>query len=481
MPKPNPARPLGTIAALLALCGAGAASARAQGVRDTLLYNVEIVTRDPHLSVEARLTSPAAGIVVLVAPPAAGPAGTNVAGLSATDDRGTPLVVQQGRSSWSATLGAPGAVRFRYRLNVNRSVTDGSTGTGLDTTHLYAVTRSLFVAPDPTAYRKSGRPYPVLRVYVHAPESWRVVSGWSGDGDIFQPSSGEDLLGSTLAAAPDFRIYQGSAGGTPWRLAIRGHRYFDDSTLTATISASIGSATDLLGPSRAPVVTYVSDLGRKGRTSGSLQGKSAVGLLWEPSEVLELARSHDLFHETLHMWFGGLMESERWWIEGVTDYVAARLYSTWRARPDDLAFLCFQSLRNYQAIDHRTQLTMTQENNRRLGGDNTELLVYRKGMLAGLLLDAAIRHGSGGSRSLDDVSRRMLQIAQTRGSRTVREAEIRDATVSAGGEEAQRVWTRVVDGTEPISEDDVAAALQTVTGRSFAPPALAKGQKELVR
>jgi hypothetical protein len=39
----------------------------------------------------------------------------------------------------------------------------------------------------------------------------------------------------------------------------------------------------------------------------------------------------------------------------------------------------------------------------------------------------------------------------------------------------------VVDGTEPITEDDVAAALQTVTGRSFAPPALAKGQKELVR
>lgn len=479
MPIRNPSRRI--VAPLASLLLALPAAARAQGPRDTLLYNVEIVPRDPHLTIEARLTSQSAGLVVLVGPPASGPAGTTVAGLSATDDRGAPLVVQRGRSSWTAMLTAPGAVRFRYRLNVNRSITDGSTSSGLDSTRLYAVTRSLFVAPDPTAYRKSGRPYPAIRVYVHAPDSWRVVAGWRGEGDIFLPSGGDELLGSTLAAAPDFRMYDGSAGGTPWLLAVRGHRYFDDSTLTNTIRASISRTTDLLGPARVAVVTYIGDLGRKGRTSGSLQGKNSIGLLWEPSEVLELARSHDLFHETLHMWFGGLMESERWWIEGVTDYVAARLYAAWQDRPDDLAFLCFQSLRNYQAIEHRTRLTMAEENNRRMGGDNTELLVYRKGMLAGLLLDAAIRQGSQNRRSLDDVSRRLLQIAQTRTSRMVRETEIRDAVATAGGDAAQRVWARVVDGTEPITEDDVAAALQTVTGRSFAPPVLAKGRKELVR
>jgi len=466
---------------VLLLGVAFALPARAQGVRDTLVYSVDIMPRDPHLSVEARLTSQVAGLVVLVAPPAAGPAGTVVAGLSATDDRGTPLVVQRGRSSWTAMLPAPGAVRFRYRLDVKRGITDGSTSSGLDTSRLYAVTRSVFVAPDPTAYRKSGRPYPALRVSVHAPDNWRVVTGWRAAGDVFEPADGDDLLGSTLAAAADFRFYEGSQGGTPWRLAIRGRRYFDDSTLTAAIQASLGRAADLLGSSRTAMVTYTGDLGRKGRTSGSLQGKSSIGLLWEPSEVLELARSHDLFHETLHMWFGGQMESERWWIEGVTDYVAARLVASWNGHPDDLAFLCFQSLRNYQGIEHRTRLTMAEENSRRLGGDNTELLVYRKGMLAGLLLDAAIRQGSNDGRSLDDVSRRLLQIAQTRASRLVRETEIRDAVVSAGGEIAQRVWMRVVDGTEPITEDDVTAALQTVTGRAFAPPALAKGRKELVR
>ena len=420
MPTWNPAQRFAAPIGALLFGVVTALPARAQGARDTLLYNVEVVPRDAHLTIEARLTSRVAGLVVLVAPPASGPAGTVVAGLSATDDRGAPLTVQRSRSSWSAMLSAPGAVRFRYRLNVNRSITDGSTSSGLDTSRLYAVTRSLFVAPDPTAYRKSGRPYPLVRVYVHAPDGWRVVAGWRGEGNIFEPASGDDLLGSTLAAAPDFRLYDGSAGGTPWRLAIRGRRYFADSTLTAAIGASISRTTDLLGPSRTSVVTYTGDLGRKGRTSGSLQGKSSIGLLWEPSEVMELARSHDLFHETLHMWFGGLMESERWWIEGVTDYVAARLYATWQERPDDLAYLCFESLRNYQAIEHRTRLTMAEENNRRLGGDNTELLVYRKGMLAGLLLDAAIRQGSGGRRSLDDVSRRLLQIAATRTSRMVR-------------------------------------------------------------
>ena len=481
MPRWNPPYRSGAPLGVLLLGVVAAQPVRAQGARDTLLYSVEVAAREAHLSVEARLTSRVAGLVVLVAPPAAGPAGTTVAGLSATDDRGAPLAVQRGRSSWSAMLLAPGAVRFRYRLNVNRGITDGSTSTGLDTTRFYAVTRSLFVAPDPTAYRKSGRAYPALRVSVHVPDTWRVVAGWRADGDVFQPADGDDLLGSTLAAAPDFRMYDGSAGGTPWRLAIRGRRYFDDSTLTATIRASISRTADLLGPPRVAMVSYTGDLGRKGRTSGSLQGRNSIGLLWEPSEVLELARSHDLFHETLHMWFGGLMESERWWIEGVTDYVAARLYASWQDRPDDLAYLCFQSLRNYQGIEHRTRLTMAEENNRRMGGDNTELLVYRKGMLAGLLLDAAIREGSGNRRSLDDVSRRLLQIAQTRTSRMVREPEIRDAVVMAGGDAGQRAWARVVDGTEPITEDDVATALRTVTGRAFAPPALAKGRKELVR
>jgi len=175
------------------------------------------------------------------------------------------------------------------------------------------------------------------------------------------------------------------------------------------------------------------------------------------------------------------MESERWWIEGVSDYVAARLYSAWQERPDDLAYLCFQSLRNYQAIEHRTRLTMAEENTRRMGGDNTDLLVYRKGMLAGLLLDAAIRRGSNDRRSLDDVSRQLLQVARISASRTMRETEIPAAVVSAGGDEAARAWARVVDGTDPISEDDVSAALRAVTGRAFAPPVLAKGRKELVR
>jgi predicted metalloprotease with PDZ domain len=204
--------------------------------------------------------------------------------------------------------------------------------------------------------------------------------------------------------------------------------------------------------------------------------------VWEPSEILALGRTHDLFHETLHLWFGGALETERWWVEGVTDYLAARLLSEWRGTPEDLAFLCFQSLHNYRAIAHAGRITMAEENRRRIGGDNTELLVYRKGMLAGLLLDAAFRRGSDGRRTLDDLSRGMLAAAGQRRSRFVPESEMRAMAVRLGGPEVAAVWDRVVSGTEILSEEDVRVALRVVTGRTFdAPAPLSKERKELRR
>ena len=182
-----------------------------------------------------------------------------------------------------------------------------------------------------------------------------------------------------------------------------------------------------------PRVTYISDAGRKGRTSGSLQGRSSIGLLWEPGELLERSRSHDTFHETLHLWFGGAMETERWWTEGVTDYFAARLYAEWRDDPRELAALCYESLANYGRIPHRLSMTMTSEARERPGGDNTVRLVYRKGMLAGLLLDAAIRRGSHGRSSLDDVARRLLALAAGRPSQHVSEEEMSRRRSAAAG------------------------------------------------
>ena len=468
-------------ATLVGVLSGLAGAARAQAQRDTLHYSVAIVPRDPHLMVEARLTVASPGVVILAAPPAAGSAGTAVAGLSATDDRGLALDVRRGPSTWTIAVPSAGAVRFRYRLDVHRRVAEGSTSSGLDSTRFYAVTRSLFVAPDPTAVRKAGRPYPLLSVRVYPPESWRVFAGWPGQGVDFVPADGDDLLGGTLAAGADFRVYNGTVGPAHWELAIRGNRYFADSALIEAIRASLGRAAEVLGPVPVSHVSFTGDVGRKGRTSGSLQGVSSIGLVWEPSEILETARLHDLFHETLHLWFGGVLETERWWVEGVTDYLAARLYSEWQSRPDDLALLCFQSLRNYQGIAYHASMTMSEENRRRMGGDNTELLVYRKGMLAGLLLDAEIRRGSGGRRSVDDVARELLRLSAQRRSHIVRELELRDAVAAAGGESTLAVWRRVVEGTDPITEDDVAGALQTVTGRAFPVPPLAKGRKELSR
>jgi len=445
--------------------------------RDTLAYAVALSFAGRSLSVEARHTNASGAPLTLAAPPAAPRAGTTVAGIGATDDRGVPLPLTRNGRTYRVEPRGPGPIRFRYRLTIRDPVAQGSTGAGFDSTRFYAVSAGIFVAPDPTALRKSGTAYPVTRIGVIAPPGWHVVTGYPRQGELYAPDGGDELLGATVAAAPDFRVYRDSAAGAAFTVAIRGRRYFSDSALTAVVRASLHKSTEALGPPPVARITYTSDMGRKGRTSGSLQGAGSIGLMWEPGELLERARTHDTFHETLHLWFGGAMETERWWTEGVTDYFAARLYASWYGDPAELAALCFESYYHYLNIDHHARLTMAQETRQAMGGDNTELLVYRKGMLAGLLLDAAIRRGTDGRASLDSVARRVLDLARDRRSRAVREAELRDAVREIGGASAGRVWDRVVAGTAPLEINDISAALQAVTGRSFAAPERPKRRK----
>lgn len=454
--------------AVVLCAAAGAGSLAAQAPADTLIYNVAVTGTGPRLSVEARMIAGEGSSIFLDAPPAG--AGTSVAGFGASDDRGVPLRVQRTGGGYVIARGRPGAIRFRYQLAFTDSVSSGSTASGLDTTHLYAVSRSLFVAPDPVLYRKTGHPYPVVRLQFLLPRGWRLVANWDSVGPVLAPRSGDDLLQGTVAAAPDYRVYDGSTGGTDYTVAVRGSRAFTDSALVDLVSASLRLGAAAFGPVPVPRVTYISDAGRKGRTSGSLQGTASIGLLWEPGEMLEQARSHDTFHETLHLWFGGAMEAERWWTEGVTDYFAARLYAAWRDDPRELVALCWESLRNYAHIPHRLTMTMAAEARSLPGGDNTIRLIYRKGMLAGLLLDAAIRRGSHERASLDDVARRLLATARTRRSKTLSEAEIGEAVAEAGGSTASREWARVVTGTGELTAAQVAAALRAVTGVELPPP-----------
>jgi len=467
------------LATALAATLAPLAVAVAQTIPDTLVYDVAIALRHAHFSVEGRLTVSAAGAVELRAPAAARPAGTEVTGFLASDDQGAFLPTQRTGSGFVVQARA-GAVRFRYRLDFENAVATGSTGAGLDTGRLYAVGRSVFIAPDPAAYRKTARTYPVVSVHFIAPPGWHIVTSWGVDEDVFFPASGDALVGATVAAAPDFRIYRDTAGGSAYIVAIRGQRHFSDPALVRVVSASLRQAAAALGAVPVPAVTYTSDTGWKGRTSGSLQGLSSVGLIWEPGELLERDRSEDVFHETLHLWFGGEMETERWWTEGVTDYYAARLYADWTGQPDDLAALCYASFRNYLQITHRSRMTMDEEARRGVIGDNTALLVYRKGMLTGLLLDGAIRQATDGRAGLDDVARRILAMAHARLSHTVRESEIRGIVIEIGGTRVGQTWDRLVAGTGPITESEVADALRTVTGLALSPPAVPAKERKVL-
>ena len=79
----------------------------------------------------------------------------------------------------------------------------------------------------------------MVRLQFLLPRGWRLVANWDSVGPVLAPRSGDDLLEGTLAAAPDYRFYDGSAGGASYTVAVRGVRAFTDSALVDLVSASL--------------------------------------------------------------------------------------------------------------------------------------------------------------------------------------------------------------------------------------------------
>ncbi len=153
-----------------------------------------------------------------------------------------------------------------------------------------------------------------------------------------------------------------------------------------------------------------------------------------------------------------------WFSEGITDYYADLALVRGHVIPDS-GFLALTSGK----INEVLALPATSAEDASLSTwvhpvDGTEYLYYPKGSLIGLMLDILIRDATDNARSLDTVRRDLYQTPHKRGNGFTEEDLWAAVRRAAGGRSFADVYTRYVDGREPLPWDSILpkAGLRTV-------------------
>ena len=165
-----------------------------------------------------------------------------------------------------------------------------------------------------------------------------------------------------------------------------------------------------------------------------------------------------------------------WFAEGVTDYYAK--ICTYRSGVHDLAWLLDQFHDQIGDLQSgATRLTKTVEDSSRAAWENNGfgmdgLDYYNKGLLAGLVFDAAIRDATNGAKSLDDVMRYMY--AKYRMPNPgYGEDGIRDAIDAVAGKNLDALYDAVIRSSQELPYDNLKAiGLEVLLSRQKAQVAL---------
>lgn len=163
-----------------------------------------------------------------------------------------------------------------------------------------------------------------------------------------------------------------------------------------------------------------------------------------------------------------------WFAEGVTDYYAKLL--TYRSGLEDETWLLDQlgtQIATLQMSHVRKTATVEEASREswRNGGDGLgDLSYYTKGLVAGFVLDAAIRSATGGKRSLDDVMRLMYDRYRLPHPGYGDDA-IRAAINEVAGKDLGSLYDRIVRSTQEVPYDVVQGiGLEVVHGATPSDP-----------
>jgi predicted metalloprotease with PDZ domain len=254
---------------------------------------------------------------------------------------------------------------------------------------------------------------------------WRVVSSWgAGTGERTVTTTLVDFE-DALYLAGDIRLITRDVHGYPLTITVAGGGW------TFTPDAFADQCVRVVKTERAFFDDFANDfywislvptgpVDQKGRNIGGTGLLNCFSLSVGPNTVLvpddgsESIMIAVLAHEMFHEWNGHIIRREDpeellyWFSEGFTDFYARRLrFRGGIIDARQYAASVTQTLERYATSPVRD------EPNQRILADfwndrDVQKLPYYRGDIVAMMLDAAIRRASGGTKSLDDVMRALV-------------------------------------------------------------------------
>lgn len=390
-----------------------------------------------------------------------------ITAVRATDVSGKELVVKrkEGDSrAWIVANPAEGPVTLSYTVV-------GDDG-GLGFFGVSVKDHAVFVNGAAAFMYSVGRLQERTLLKIALPENWKIATGMSQGENGWYTAGGYDELIDHPLQLGVFESRRFTVAGVPFEAVFvapsPGGQAADLDSETENLRKLSVSAIKLFGSFPSKKYVFIIHLAR-GSFSGGLEHRASTVMSISNTKPLgiELLASHEYFHtwnvkqirpkplgpfdyaqpaRTRNLWFA----------EGVTDYYANIMaYRSGLIDQDRLLRSLGDEIDGLQSSKVRKEKTLEDaswyawENG---GFGIGDLSYYTKGLVAGLLLDAAIRSSTQGEKSLDDVMR-LLYSRHALPKPGYEEDEILTAINEVAGADLSRLYTRIVRSTDEAPYD----------------------------
>jgi predicted metalloprotease with PDZ domain len=391
----------------------------------------------------------------------------HVEAVTATNADGRELLVEKSaKNRWKIGTGGSPAITVGYRV-YGREMSVRTNWVEAGFAFLNGAATFMTLADD------IARPHEVT--IVPAKEWTRSVSGLaSGDEPHRYWAPDYDTLVDSPILVGNPSVYEFEIDGVTHLLANEGESgVFDGARAVRDLEAIVREHQRMWG--KLPYAKYVL-LNLITEAGGGLEHRNSAVLMtsrWATRTRkaylgwLELA-SHEFFHvwniKRLHPIELGPFDYEReaytrslWAVEGITEYYGhLLLHRTGLTTRDEFLEALSEKIESLQTTPGRLMQSAAQasfdawiklyrpdENT-----PNTSISYYTKGAVIAFLLDALIRHGSRGARSLDDVMRAAHE--QFSGPRGFTVQQFRGLLEDAAGRSLSKFWADAIEGTAEL-------------------------------
>ncbi len=415
-----------------------------------------------------------------------------ISDVRAADANGQPLKVERsGTREWTVQNPNSEPISFSYRVLADDPA-PGFFGASIQGDKAFVNGPSTFVY-SPT--RMTETHWLTIRL----PRGWEIATAMDPAGDGRYKSPDYDEFIDHPIQMGRFERRKFAAGGKPFESVF--------STLRGDIQANLDFETERFrriseagikfwGDAPFPRYLYLVHLD-PGAFSGGLEHRSSTVLnIWNTRSLnVDTLAAHEFFHtwnvKRLRPAVLGPFDYTKpvrtknlWFSEGVTDYYAHRLV-LWAGLMTPEQFLGNMAGQIATLQNGRTRRTKTVEDASWEAWENGgfgvgDLSYYNKGLVIGLLLDAALRASTDGEKSLDDLMRGMYA-KYGLPKPGFGEDAIRAELVLLGGEAFGPVYDRMVRSTAELPYELLGGiGLLPEGGGLVASPEATERQRELL-